>query len=166
MNSEVLNSWKEIAAYLGRGVRTVQRWERELGLPVRRPRGKERSAVIALTPDLDRWLQRVPQGTLTSHSSNGEKREKLHLSTERLLQQVHEMVVQSNRMQETAKATLVLTSKLRDQQSQRRLDLLRLGEQRTILLSKADELSSRAAGGAPEAPEKRAQIQKSIANSA
>ena len=31
-----LDSWKEIAAYLGRGVRTVQRWEREEGLPVHR----------------------------------------------------------------------------------------------------------------------------------
>lgn len=60
MNSEVLNSWKEVAAYLGRGVRTVQRWEQELGLPVRRPRGKDRSAVIALKADLDRWLQRSP----------------------------------------------------------------------------------------------------------
>ena len=31
-----LDSWKEIAAYLGRGIRTVQRWEREEGLPVHR----------------------------------------------------------------------------------------------------------------------------------
>lgn len=31
-----LNSWKEIATFLGRGVRTVQRWERELQLPVHR----------------------------------------------------------------------------------------------------------------------------------
>src|ERR1041385_1511743 len=31
-----LDSWKAIAAYLGRGVRTVQRWEREEGLPVHR----------------------------------------------------------------------------------------------------------------------------------
>jgi hypothetical protein len=28
-----LDSWKEIAAYLGRGIRTVQRWEREEGCP-------------------------------------------------------------------------------------------------------------------------------------
>jgi hypothetical protein len=27
---QVLNSWKEIAHHLGRGVRTVQRWEQEL----------------------------------------------------------------------------------------------------------------------------------------
>jgi hypothetical protein len=31
-----LNGWEEIAAHLGRTVRTVQRWERELGLPIHR----------------------------------------------------------------------------------------------------------------------------------
>ena len=31
-----LDSWKEIAAYLNKEVRTVQRWEKSLGLPVRR----------------------------------------------------------------------------------------------------------------------------------
>jgi hypothetical protein len=56
----VLNSWKEIAAYLGRGVRTVQRYERDLNLPVRRPRGKSRSAVIALADELDNWLRNAP----------------------------------------------------------------------------------------------------------
>lgn len=59
-NENILNSWKEIATYLGRGVRTVQRWEAELHLPVRRPRNKEKSAVIALRADLDRWLAAVP----------------------------------------------------------------------------------------------------------
>lgn len=54
----ILNSWKEIAGYLNRGVRTVQRWERELGLPVRRPRGKTRSAVIAIAAELDDWADR------------------------------------------------------------------------------------------------------------
>jgi len=56
VNADMLNSWKEVALYLGRGVRTVQRWELDLGLPVRRPRGKSRSAVIALKPELDHWL--------------------------------------------------------------------------------------------------------------
>ena len=59
-NSDMLNSWKEVATYLGRGVRTVQRWEQELGLPVRRPRGKTRSAVIAFRTELDQWLQHSP----------------------------------------------------------------------------------------------------------
>lgn len=60
-NADVLNSWKEIATYVGRGIRTVQRWEQELQLPVRRPRGKQRSAVIALKQDIDLWL-RTPHG--------------------------------------------------------------------------------------------------------
>ena len=34
--NERLDSWKEIARYLNRSERTVQRWERESGLPVRR----------------------------------------------------------------------------------------------------------------------------------
>jgi hypothetical protein len=56
----ILNSWKEIATYLGRGVRTVQRWEIDLGLPVRRPKGRDRSAVLALTDEMDAWLRRAP----------------------------------------------------------------------------------------------------------
>ncbi|MBZ5569306.1 MAG: hypothetical protein LAN64_15825 [Acidobacteriia bacterium] len=54
-----LNSWKEIAAYTGRGVRTVQRWEHQ-GLPVHRPKGKERSAVIAFPEEISKWLHGTP----------------------------------------------------------------------------------------------------------
>lgn len=60
MSSEVLNSWKEIATYVGRGVRTVQRWEAELGFPIRRPAGKGRSTVIALRAEIDLWLRACP----------------------------------------------------------------------------------------------------------
>ena len=52
----ILNGWKEIASYLGRGVRTVQRWE-GFGLPVRRPVGGLRSSVITTSEDLDRWIR-------------------------------------------------------------------------------------------------------------
>jgi len=58
----VLNSWKEIAQYVGRGVRTVQRWEQFLDFPVRRPHGRSRSAVIALPEEIDDWLKRAPLG--------------------------------------------------------------------------------------------------------
>lgn len=57
---DILNSWKEIASYLSRGVRTVQRWEAELGMPVRRPRGRGRSAVIAIRSELDQWIKSCP----------------------------------------------------------------------------------------------------------
>jgi len=59
--NEILNFWKEVAEYLGRGTRTVQRWEQDLGLPVRRPRGKRHSAVMALRQDLDSWVRNRPQ---------------------------------------------------------------------------------------------------------
>ena len=56
----ILNSWKEIATYLDRGIRTVQRWESDLQLPIHRPKGKNRSAVLALQEELDDWLRRTP----------------------------------------------------------------------------------------------------------
>src|SRR5437762_2019271 len=52
----LLNSWKEIANYLGRGVRTVQRWEKR-GLPVRRMGSGSRAPVIANKPEIDRWME-------------------------------------------------------------------------------------------------------------
>ena len=56
-DSTVLSSWKDIAKYLGKGVRTVQRWERHLGLPVRRPIGAaQKSAVMLYRGDVDAWL--------------------------------------------------------------------------------------------------------------
>ncbi|HUD99853.1 MAG TPA: DUF5050 domain-containing protein [Bryobacteraceae bacterium] len=48
-----LDSWKEIAAYLKRGVRTVQRWERTGGLPVHRLDGQ--GSVFAYKGELDVW---------------------------------------------------------------------------------------------------------------
>jgi len=56
-DSTVLSSWKDIAKYLGKGVRTVQRWERQLGLPVRRPNGAlQKSAVVLYRGDVDAWV--------------------------------------------------------------------------------------------------------------
>jgi adenylate cyclase len=50
-----LESWKEIAAYLNRGTRTVQRWEAEEGLPVHRLRHDQGSTVHAYKAELDAW---------------------------------------------------------------------------------------------------------------
>lgn len=56
----LLNSWKEIAVYMGRSERTVQRWEKRFGLPVRRPAGRSRSAVIALPSEIQAWFRAAP----------------------------------------------------------------------------------------------------------
>lgn len=54
---QILGSWKEIAAYLGKGVRTVQRWEQQFGLPVSRPKKAAKGLVIASPERLDEWLE-------------------------------------------------------------------------------------------------------------
>jgi Tol biopolymer transport system component len=52
-----LDSWKEIAAYLGRGIRTVQRWEREEGLPVHRLVHEKRGSIYARRDELAGWWE-------------------------------------------------------------------------------------------------------------
>jgi TolB-like protein/Flp pilus assembly protein TadD len=53
---ERLDSWKEIAAYLKREVRTLHRWEAQEGLPIRRHLHMERGSVYAYKSELDSWL--------------------------------------------------------------------------------------------------------------
>src|SRR5579871_4535512 len=65
----LLNSWKEIATYLGRAVRTVQRWEK-VGLPVRRIKDGSRSPVIANARDIDVWVQAAQAHGFAVRQSN------------------------------------------------------------------------------------------------
>ena len=63
-----LESWGEIAAYLRREIRTVQRWERYQGLPVRRLQIGKLGSVYAYRSELDKWYrERQP------HVDNGEE---------------------------------------------------------------------------------------------
>ncbi len=101
-HAAVLNSWKEIAAYLCRAVRTAQRWERDLGLPVHRPRGKDRSAVIALPSEIDSWLHSTPfhelkqaaaiAGTCLLHTQLHENLERCALLRRDLATQRHQQM--------------------------------------------------------------------------
>lgn len=59
MSRQILNGWKEISDHLERGVRTAQRWESSLSMPVHRPALKNRSAVVAFSDELDSWLSRT-----------------------------------------------------------------------------------------------------------
>lgn len=52
---ERLDSWKEIAAYLGREVRTVQLWEKSEGLPIHRHQHSRQGSVYAFKAELDAW---------------------------------------------------------------------------------------------------------------
>ena len=53
-----LVSWKEIAAHLGREVRTVQRWETTEALPVHRHEHQKKSTVYAYASELDAWFKK------------------------------------------------------------------------------------------------------------
>jgi hypothetical protein len=81
----LLNSWKEIATYLGRGVRTAQRWER-LGLPVRRVSFGPRSPVIAHAPDIDSWLRFSGQQTFETLTA---RRQQVQTCSERAARKIH-----------------------------------------------------------------------------
>ena len=63
-----LDSWKEIAAYLNRGVRTVRRWEDEEGLPVHRHLHHTQGSVYAYKSEIEAW-RRSAARTPTSPKS-------------------------------------------------------------------------------------------------
>lgn len=55
----ILNSWKEISAFLDRGVRTLQRWERDHRMPVHRIGDGPRSPVFAIPSELQAWILEI-----------------------------------------------------------------------------------------------------------
>ncbi len=55
--TEKLDSWKEIAAYLKRDIRTVQRWEKHEGLPAHRHQHTKKPTVYAYKSELDTWFR-------------------------------------------------------------------------------------------------------------
>jgi hypothetical protein len=84
-NRRILNGWKQISSHIDRGVRTAQRWEVLLGMPVHRPALKDRSAVIAFSDELESWLSRTPTDVrnecvaMDNHGTNvnGQRNERL-----------------------------------------------------------------------------------------
>ncbi len=61
--TDKLDSWKEIAAYVGRDVRTVIRWEQNGGLPIYRVPVGQRQAVYAYRHEIDEWMKRGANGS-------------------------------------------------------------------------------------------------------
>ncbi|MFZ0286484.1 MAG: hypothetical protein WAL32_14735 [Terriglobales bacterium] len=71
-----LDSWKEIAAFFDRDERTVNRWEKDLGLPIRRLPGTK-GRVYAFEAELAEWLAASRNGGTSpghtpGHSSDSE----------------------------------------------------------------------------------------------
>ncbi len=61
-----LDSWKDIAAYLGRDVSTVLRWKKQKGLPIHRLPGGQRAAIYAYKSEIDAWMAGKPAGQQTA----------------------------------------------------------------------------------------------------
>ena len=59
LDADRLDSWKEIATYFRREVRTVQLWEKREGLPVHRHFHKQLGSVFAFRSELDAWNNQV-----------------------------------------------------------------------------------------------------------
>jgi TolB-like protein len=74
---ERLDSWKEIASFFQRQVRTVQLWEKSEGLPVRRQYHKKLGSVYAYRNELEAWWiarSRIEaEGTAHSPARNGKE---------------------------------------------------------------------------------------------
>src|ERR1700739_768515 len=67
-----LDTWKEIATFFGRDERTVKRWEKERGLPLRRVPGGRRGTVYAFSEELTAWLRSSQQSELPKEQGTGE----------------------------------------------------------------------------------------------
>src|ERR1041385_7177902 len=75
-----LDSWKEIASFLRRDVRTVQRWEKKEGLPVYRHQHEKLGSVYAYRPELTAWFTGRQQTGGASESSPGQSADKIKLA--------------------------------------------------------------------------------------
>lgn len=113
MPQRVLNSWKEIAHYVGRGVRTVQRWERDLGFPVRRPRSHQRSAVIAFPDEIDAWLKRTHLREPRNGGGSSSAFQLLRKNAEVFATAAEALNAQRKLLQQCMSNTLELSRKLR-----------------------------------------------------
>ena len=70
-NTDRLDSWKEIASYLRREVRTVQLWEKKEGLPVHRHFHKRLGSVFAYRSEIDLWQRRASRIHLDQETPTG-----------------------------------------------------------------------------------------------
>src|ERR1700704_3907462 len=70
---ERLESWKEVASYLRRDVRTVQLWEKTEGLPIHRHVHKKLGTIFAFRSEIDVWLRASSQQS-ANYVSNSQVR--------------------------------------------------------------------------------------------
>jgi hypothetical protein len=104
---KVFTSWKEIASFFGKGVRTVQRWEQKFGLPISRPTAAK-NVVLTTENELREWIRQSSSRLIDDDKSNvsagadsiselAERLKRLESETARLAQMISRF---SDRMDE------------------------------------------------------------------
>ncbi len=101
--SEVLSSWKDVAAHLGKSVRTVQRWEAELGLPIHRPDKRQQRIILAYPDELKHW---VGAKLTTAKADGGDSHKRLEKNTSQLAAQMRKLQALSEALQKRTATTL------------------------------------------------------------
>jgi tetratricopeptide (TPR) repeat protein len=76
-----LDSWKEIASYLRREVRTVQLWEKREGLPVHRHFHQRLGSVYALRSEVEIWKRHVSRTGVDQETKPAAPSQVAHLTT-------------------------------------------------------------------------------------
>ena len=89
--SKMLSSWKEIAHFFGKGVRTVQRWEKTLDLPIHRPPGAPSNVVLARTSDLEEWMHRGPVSRAAASTGAQPANDGVEAVLSQLEQEIHDL---------------------------------------------------------------------------
>jgi tetratricopeptide (TPR) repeat protein len=74
MQRKRLDSWKAIAEFMGRSLRTVQRWHDLNGLPVHHF-GGNKGSVFAFEEEIDAWLAGLAEGTAGERLKTDDKHE-------------------------------------------------------------------------------------------
>lgn len=80
-NTGRLDSWKGIAVYLKRNVRTVQRWEELQGLPIHRHSNRKTGSVYSFEIEIDSWWKKdqaptKPHDQTSTHRGGSAVRER------------------------------------------------------------------------------------------
>ncbi len=75
-----LDSWKEIASFLRRDVRTVQRWEKKEGLPVHRHHHDKLGSVYASRAEVNAWFTGREQAGAPAEAANAGKSDKIKIA--------------------------------------------------------------------------------------
>jgi hypothetical protein len=141
----VLSGWKDIATYLRKSVRSVQRYERDSGLPVRHLSSTSVGSVIATKAELDGWAAAAPVREIFRLSQKSTRR--VVSDTKVALQELHSHMTEFRRLRaESKKLRLTL---------RQAMDLL----QKSVLVCVAKQASSefRVPTGALNFPSKKIQ---------